>query len=63
MKYLHVLISETGSITEMDSGTTNSGMMSFGWGMSTFIPYSQKVGHAYDILHTLHPRNTVHDLT
>ncbi len=38
-----IVILETGWTTEMALVTINCGMMSFGWGMSTFILCSQKV--------------------
>lgn len=38
-----IIISETGWTTEMALVTSNCGMMSFGWGMNTFILFLQKV--------------------
>ncbi|TKS82951.1 Fibrinogen-like protein 1 [Collichthys lucidus] len=37
-----IIISETGWTTEMALVTSNCGMMSFGWGMNTFILFLQK---------------------
>lgn len=51
-----VVIAETGWTTKMALGTSNCGMMSFGWAMSTFTLCSQKVVISVNWLkrHTLH---------
>lgn len=43
IKYEHIIFVETGWTTEMALVISSCGMMSFGWGMSVYILFFQKV--------------------